>query len=208
MADARDRQRYFPCDAGWLPWRLLPSDLPPWGTSYRWFAKFRDDGLLEKINHSLVMADRRPASTAAPIAAERRALAVSGAAVGCRGRASGRRNPPRHHGDHIMTAALAIPATRRTRSWFIFSAQAWPTTDMWSNGTGRLRTAILFPPRRGPQSEGRGKAKHMVVSRKQAEAMRPGRTEIIICTGLSTRGGRQAWGSVAAGILCDRKQKG
>ena len=34
------------------------SDLPPWGTIYRWFAKFRDDGLLEKINHSLVMADR------------------------------------------------------------------------------------------------------------------------------------------------------
>ena len=60
MADARDRQRHF-----WLgvmragcPWRLLPSDLPPWGTIYRWFAKFRDDGLLEKINHSLVMADR------------------------------------------------------------------------------------------------------------------------------------------------------
>ena len=40
------------------PWRLLPSDLPPWGTIYRWFAKFRDDGLLAKINHSLVMADR------------------------------------------------------------------------------------------------------------------------------------------------------
>ena len=27
-------------------------------TIYRWFAKFRDDGLLEKINHFLVMADR------------------------------------------------------------------------------------------------------------------------------------------------------
>ena len=40
------------------PWRLLPRDLPPWGTIYRWFAKFRDDGLLEKINHSLVMANR------------------------------------------------------------------------------------------------------------------------------------------------------
>ena len=45
------------------PWRLLPSDLPPWGTIYRWFAKFRDDGLLEKINHSLVMADRERAKT-------------------------------------------------------------------------------------------------------------------------------------------------
>ena len=40
------------------PWHLLPSDLPPWGTIYRWFAKFRDDGRFEKINHALVMADR------------------------------------------------------------------------------------------------------------------------------------------------------
>ena len=53
MADARDRQRHFLRDGG-----LLPRDLPPWGTIYRWFAKFRDDGLLGKINHSLIMADR------------------------------------------------------------------------------------------------------------------------------------------------------
>ena len=38
--------------------------------------------------------------------------------------------------------------------------------------------------------------------------MRPACTEIIICTGLKTRGGMQVWGSIAAGILCDRKQKG
>jgi hypothetical protein len=24
------------------PWRLLPKDLPPWGTIYRWFAAWRD----------------------------------------------------------------------------------------------------------------------------------------------------------------------
>ena len=24
------------------PWRLLPNDLPPWGTIYRWFAAWRD----------------------------------------------------------------------------------------------------------------------------------------------------------------------
>ena len=40
------------------PWRLLPSDLPRWGTIYRWFAKFRDEGRFEKINHALVMLDR------------------------------------------------------------------------------------------------------------------------------------------------------
>ena len=31
------------------PWRLLPNDLPPWGTIYRWFAAWRDDGRLERI---------------------------------------------------------------------------------------------------------------------------------------------------------------
>ena len=40
------------------PWRLLPKDLPPWGTIYRWFAAWRDDGRFEQINHALVMADR------------------------------------------------------------------------------------------------------------------------------------------------------
>jgi len=36
----------------------VPSDLPPWGTIYRWFAVWRDDGRFERINHALVMADR------------------------------------------------------------------------------------------------------------------------------------------------------
>ena len=52
------------------------------------------------------------------------------------------------------------------------------------------------------------KGRRIVVSREEAEAMRPDRTEIIVCTGLRTRGGRQAWGSVAAGLLCDRRQRG
>jgi transposase len=31
------------------PWRLLPSDFPPWSTIYRWFAMFRDEGRFERI---------------------------------------------------------------------------------------------------------------------------------------------------------------
>ena len=46
-------------------------------------------------------------------------------------------------------------------------------------------------------SKGRRKAKPPVVSRKQVEALRPARTEIIVCTGLRTRGGWQIWGSYA-----------
>ena len=52
------------------------------------------------------------------------------------------------------------------------------------------------------------KAKRMVVSREEVEAMLPARTEIIVCTGLRTRGGRQIWGDIATGIFHDRRQKG
>jgi transposase len=30
---------------------LLQNDLPPWGTIYRWFAAWRDDGRFERMNH-------------------------------------------------------------------------------------------------------------------------------------------------------------
>ena len=43
---------------GGIPWRLMPTDLPPWPTVYRWFAAWRDSGLFETINHALVMTDR------------------------------------------------------------------------------------------------------------------------------------------------------
>jgi transposase len=55
---------------GGIPWRLLPRDLPPWGTVYRWFAAWRDSGLFERINYALVMADReRVGREASPSAA-------------------------------------------------------------------------------------------------------------------------------------------
>src|SRR5208337_1480333 len=40
------------------PWRLLPGDLPPWSTVYRWFIAWRDACVFEKINYALVMIDR------------------------------------------------------------------------------------------------------------------------------------------------------
>lgn len=43
---------------GGIAWRLLPNDLPPKSTVFRWFATWRDNGLFQAINHSLVMADR------------------------------------------------------------------------------------------------------------------------------------------------------
>jgi transposase len=55
---------------GGIAWRLLPSDLPPRSTVFRWFSLWRDAGLFETINHLLVMADReRVGREASPTAA-------------------------------------------------------------------------------------------------------------------------------------------
>jgi putative transposase len=55
---------------GGVAWRLLPNDLPPRTTVYRWFSLWRDTGLFETINHLLVMADRvRIGREASPSAA-------------------------------------------------------------------------------------------------------------------------------------------
>src|ERR1700690_3612945 len=52
------------------PWRLLPKHFPPHQTTYRWFVRFRDDGLWESLNHQLVMLDReRVGREASPSAA-------------------------------------------------------------------------------------------------------------------------------------------
>ena len=56
---------------GGIGWRLLPSDMPPRSTVYRWFAAWRDSGLFERLNHALLMIDRervgRPASPSAGV---------------------------------------------------------------------------------------------------------------------------------------------
>ena len=51
-------------------WDMLPDGFPPFPTVYRWFARFRDDGTWERINHHLVMQDReRVGREASPSAA-------------------------------------------------------------------------------------------------------------------------------------------
>jgi transposase len=52
------------------PWRMLPEHFPPHQTTYRWFARLRDDGVWESLNHRLVMLDRECAGReASPSAA-------------------------------------------------------------------------------------------------------------------------------------------
>ena len=59
-----------------------------------------------------------------------------------------------------------------------------------------------------PRANARRKGRRVTATLKAVKEMRPACTEIIICTGLRTRGGQQLWGSLAAGLLCDRKQRG
>jgi transposase len=55
---------------GGIAWRLLPRDLPPRSTVFGWFSRWRDTGLFESLNHTLVMADReRVGRAASPSAA-------------------------------------------------------------------------------------------------------------------------------------------
>jgi putative transposase len=51
-------------------WEMLPESFPPPTTVYRWFARFRDDGTWETINHHLLVLDReRAGRQASPSAA-------------------------------------------------------------------------------------------------------------------------------------------
>ena len=40
---------------GGCPWRMLPEHFPPHQTTYAWFARFRDDGTWQSLNHHLLM---------------------------------------------------------------------------------------------------------------------------------------------------------
>jgi putative transposase len=52
------------------PWRMLPHDLPPWGTVHYYFRRWRRDGTWEQIHEALrpkvrVAAGREPTPSAA-----------------------------------------------------------------------------------------------------------------------------------------------
>ena len=58
-----------------------------------------------------------------------------------------------------------------------------------------------------PAKKGRRKERRSTVSRRAVKEMRPGRDEIIICTGVTIKGGAQYWGDRATSIFVDRKQR-
>ena len=108
-----------------------------------------------------------------------------------------------------MSATLAMPGnTADTFLIHFFGTGLADERYVVEKFHARADGDIVPVPAEATGAKGRRGAKHRVISRKEVEAMRPDRTEIIVCTGLRTRGGRQAWGAVALGIFCDRKQRG
>ena len=106
-----------------------------------------------------------------------------------------------------MTAAIAFPRT--TASTFL--------THLFGSGLAderyvveRFKALACGDIRRvaGEEPATTKKGKRATATLNEVKELRPARTEIIICTGLRTRGGQQLWGDIATSMFHDRRQKG
>ncbi len=108
-----------------------------------------------------------------------------------------------------MTTALAVPGnTAETFLVHFFGTGLTDDRYVVERFRARADGDIVPAPAEAPRAKGRRNSKHTTATLKAVREMRPACTEIIICTGLRTRGGWQLWGSVALGLFCDRRQKG
>ena len=109
-----------------------------------------------------------------------------------------------------MSAAIAMPGnTAATYLTHFFGSGLADDTYVVERYRALVDGDIRRCPDKAPEKgKGRRKANYATVTRKAVQELRPERTEIIVCTGLKTRGGVQLWGWVAMGIGIDRKQKG
>ena len=108
-----------------------------------------------------------------------------------------------------MSTAIAIPGnTANTFLVHFFGGGLDDNRYVVERFKARADGDIVPVLAEAPRANARRKGGRATATLKAVKEMRPACTEIIICTGLKTRGGWQLWGSIAAGLLCDRKQKG
>ena len=109
-----------------------------------------------------------------------------------------------------MTAAMAMPGNTAATFLTHFFGPGLDDHDRYV--VERFRTMADGDIRRCPDAAPKGgtrrKAKAVTATLKAVKEMRPGPDEIIVCTGLGSRGGVQYWGSRATSLFCNRRQKG
>ena len=110
-----------------------------------------------------------------------------------------------------MTAAIAIPGN--TASTFLthffgsgLADDTYVVERFKALASGDIRACPAETP--AAAKKGKRRTRRATASLKAVKEMRPERTEIIVCTGLKSRGGVQIWGDIATGIFHDRRQKG
>jgi transposase len=144
------------------PWRLLPNDFPPWGTIYRWFAVWRDDGRFERINHALVMADReRVGRDASPSAAIIDSQSVKTAeAGGPRGYDAGKKvNGRKRHALVDTPTGVASCSNRIRRASRIATVAARCSVSRVDHSPSSSASSPIvgMPVRRSPRHVDRGR---------------------------------------------------
>ena len=111
-----------------------------------------------------------------------------------------------------MTAAMAMPGNKE-ETFLVHFFGTGLADDRYVVERCRARSDgdIVPAPAEALAAKGARKTKQTkrtTATLKAVKELRPATTGIIICTGLKTRGGWQLWGSIAVGLLCDRKHKG
>ena len=100
-----------------------------------------------------------------------------------------------------MSAALAIPGnTAATFLIHFFGSGLADDTYVVERFKARADGDIRPWSGEAPAPAKKGRAKRITATLAQVKEMRPARTEIIVCTGLRTRGGQQLWGDLATSL--------
>ncbi len=108
-----------------------------------------------------------------------------------------------------MSAAIALPGN--TAATFLthffgpgLADDRYAVEKFRAMADGEIRRCS-DPVPKGGRSRG---AKIVTATLKAVKEMRPAPNEIIVCTGLKSRGGVQYWGAVSTSLFCHRRQKG